>query len=111
MIRLIFDENLSPSLKYALRDIYPQSLHVFDIGLDEVDDPAIWEYAKDVGYIIVTKDSDFLELSDRLGHPPKVVRLKCGNCPTSEVEALLREEYGKLRALYRNEQKGNAQIG
>ena len=69
MIRLIFDENLSPSLKYTLRDIYPQSLHVFDIGLDEVDDPAIWEYAKDVGYIIVTKDSDFLELSDRLGHP------------------------------------------
>ena len=111
MIRLIFDENLSPGLKYALRDIYPQSLHVFDIGLDEVDDPAIWEYAKDVGYIIVTKDSDFLEISDRLGHPPKVVRLRCGNCPTSEVEALLRKEYDKLRALYRNEQKGNTQIG
>lgn len=73
MIRLLFDENLSPGLKYVLRDIYPQSLHVFDIGLDEVDDPAIWEYAKDVGYMIVTKDSDFLELSHRLGHSPKVV--------------------------------------
>ncbi len=111
MIRLLFDENLSPGLKYDLRDIYPQSLHALDIGLDEVDDPAIWEYAKDVGYVIVTKDSDFLALSDRLGHPPKVVRLRCGNCPTSEVAELLREEYDNLQAFYRNEQKGNVQIG
>ena len=64
MIRLIFDENLSPALKYTLRDIYPQSLHALDIGLDEVHDPATWEYAKDVGYIIVTKDFDFLELNE-----------------------------------------------
>ena len=111
MIRLIFDENLSPTLKYALRDIYPQSLHVLDIGLDEVDDPAIWKYAKDVGYIIVTKDIDFIKISDRLGHPPKVIRLRCGNCPTSEVEKLLREEYDNIRALHRNERCASIQIG
>lgn len=42
-------------------------------------DSEIWAFAKEGGYTIVTRDSDFLELSAMLGHPPQVIRLKTPN--------------------------------
>jgi len=44
-----------------------------------VDDKMIWQYAVDNGYVIVTKDSDFYEMSLVYGPPPKIVWLKMGN--------------------------------
>ncbi len=40
--------------------------------------------------ILVTKDSDFSELTIIKGYPPKVVWIRRGNCSTSEIEAILR---------------------
>ena len=39
---LLIDENLSPRLPRALRDIFPASLHVKDPGLEATDDDEIW---------------------------------------------------------------------
>ena len=58
-MRLLFDQNLSPRLTLALQDLFPESLHVRDIGLGSVEDLAVWTYAKDHGCTIVSKDSDF----------------------------------------------------
>ena len=41
-MRLLFDQNLSPQLVSRLRDLHPESLHVFDIGLHTRDDTYIW---------------------------------------------------------------------
>ena len=41
---------------------------------------AIWNFAKENGHIIITKDSDFLNLSRIFGQPPKVIYIKTGNC-------------------------------
>ncbi|MDB9444820.1 DUF5615 family PIN-like protein [Anabaena sp. CS-542/02] len=32
-MKLLFDENLSPKLSTCLRDIFPDSLHVRDVGM------------------------------------------------------------------------------
>ena len=58
-MRLLLDQNLSPRLKEALRDRYLESVHVKDIGLESADDLAVWEYARERGLTIVSKDSDF----------------------------------------------------
>ena len=58
-MKLLFDENLSPRLVEALADIYPGSSHVHTCGLGSAADEAIWEYAKDHSFTIVSKDSDF----------------------------------------------------
>lgn len=39
----------------------------------------MWQKAKDDGYVIVTRDADFQELSLVWGQPPKVIRLKTLN--------------------------------
>jgi predicted nuclease of predicted toxin-antitoxin system len=43
-------------------------------------------------YGIVTKDSDFNELSVVFGFPPKVIWLRRGNCTTRDIEALKLEQ-------------------
>ena len=62
----------------------------------EAGDDVIWEYAKEHGFTIVSKDRDYRDLSGALGHPPKVILVRLGNGPTAEVEALLRERYQDL---------------
>ena len=77
-MRLLLDQNLSPSLKSALDDIYPDTLHVKDVGLEAADDVEVWSYARMHELAIVSKDSDFRQLSFTFGHPPKVVWIRRG---------------------------------
>ena len=58
-MKLLFDENLSPRLVNFLSTPFLGSVHVRDVGLAQADDEAIWTYAKDNGFAIVSKDSDF----------------------------------------------------
>ncbi len=89
-MKLLFDHNLSPLLISWLEDIFPGSEHVFDVGLDTTGDIEIREYAKVHDLIIVTKDSDFNDLSLLKGFPPKVIWLRIGNCKSRTIETLLR---------------------
>jgi predicted nuclease of predicted toxin-antitoxin system len=50
--------------------------------------------------IIVSKDSDFHQLSLLHGHPPKTVWLRVGNTPTATIAALLREHSATLRRFH-----------
>lgn len=89
-MKLLFDQNLSWRLPQILSDLYPQSRHVREFGMKESEDIDVWEYAKANGFVIVTKDIDFQQRSLLFGHPPKVVRLRVGNCPVQTIEDLLR---------------------
>ena len=105
-MKLLFDQNLSRQLPRLLADLYPESLHVLQIRLDEVADTSIRDYARPRDFIIVTKDNDYRALNRNLGHPPKVVLITLGNCPTADVERLLRESYSAVAALYQDEGRG-----
>lgn len=96
-MKLLFDENLSFRLAYALQDIYPGSTHVRDVGLLGTEDKRIWEYAAEHGFILASKDTDFYQRSLLYGVPPKVIWLRVGNAPTPTILALLRERYVLVR--------------
>ena len=98
-MKLLFDHNLSPRLIKSLVDIYPESNHVYPLGLDRVDDKEIWEYARREGFLIVTKDADFSDLCMLLGLPPKVIWIRRGNCQTAAIEAMLRHHYADIKVL------------
>ncbi len=105
-MKLLFDQNLSLRLIHRLADLYPESDHVFKLGLQEADDIEVWELARERGFIITSKDSDFNELSVVHGFPPKVVWIHSGNCSTSDIEEILREKYESVRDLERDPSKG-----
>ena len=102
-MKLLFDENLSHRLVGLLADLYPDSTHVRDVGLKAADDPVVWEYAKRNGLMIVSKDSDLHQRSFVFGYPPKVVWVRLGNCSTSDVETLLRDNFAAVTTFYEDE--------
>jgi predicted nuclease of predicted toxin-antitoxin system len=102
-MKLLFDENLSPKLPQRLMDLFPNSLHVRDVGMKSTIDPIVWDYAKDNGLIIVSKDSDMHDLSLVLGNPPKVIWLRLGNCSTVQVENVLRRNFKAIELFYNDD--------
>ena len=98
-MKLLFDQNLSHRLPLALAHAFPESSQVRTLGLDTADDRTIWRYAAEHGFCIVTLDSDFADLSALLGHPPKVVWLRCGNKPTVFIEDLIRSHTLRILTL------------
>lgn len=103
-MKLRFDQNLSPKLVDRLADLYPGSAHVSALGLDRATDEEVWECAAEQGFLIVSKDADFSELSAVRGHPPNVVAIRRGNCPTAEIEHLLRQNRASLEELEQDAQ-------
>ena len=85
-MKLFLDQNLSRRLVGRLSNEYPGSGHVTEVGLDIASDRAIWEYAGERDYVIVSKDTDFRQLAFLYGPPPKVVWLRVGNVSTSVIE-------------------------
>ena len=83
----------------VLADEFPQSQHVARLGLDRVQDHEVWEYARDHGYTLVSKDSDFHDLSVLYGAPPKVVWIRRGNCSTRQIELILRNKFENIKSL------------
>jgi predicted nuclease of predicted toxin-antitoxin system len=104
-VKLLFDENISPRLAGALADIYPHSTHVHHCGLGSADDLAVWLYAKDNGFTIVSKDSDFQERSILFGFPPKVIWLRVTNCTSTEIETLLRSALPIVRQFIQEDEE------
>ena len=102
-MKLLLDQNLSPRLSRTLVAVYPGTIHVRDAGLEAADDDTVWAYAAEHGYVIVSKDADFHQRSFVLGHPPKVVWIRRGNCSTSEIEEILRIRQADLLAFERDE--------
>jgi predicted nuclease of predicted toxin-antitoxin system len=88
-VKLLLDENLSPRLVGLLSEAYPGSEHVEFAGLGEASDAQVWFYAKAHGFAIVSKDSDFADMSVLEGAPPKVIWIKLGNCTTAAIAMLL----------------------
>lgn len=78
-MKLLLDENLSRWLIPFLQADFPGSNQVALLGLEKTTDWEIWQFARNNDYVIVTKDSDFHELSILYGAPPKIVWLKTGN--------------------------------
>ena len=88
-MKLLLDENLSHRLVARLEEAFPDTASVNQVGLRSQPDTAVWTYAADQGFAIVSKDEDLRQLSFFRGHPPKVIYLNVGNAGTNQVADLL----------------------
>ena len=89
-MKLLFDQNLSFKLCEVVADLFPDSNHVRLLGLSEVGDRVLWDYAKTNGFTMVSQDVDFAEMAALLGSPPKVIWLRSGNQSTAAISTLIR---------------------
>jgi len=83
---MFIDNNLPRSIKECFES---DCVHASDLGFQALDDISIWNYCREKKLCILTKDQDFEDLSNFQGHPPKVVKLTCGNIKTSDLKIIL----------------------
>ena len=103
-MKFLFDQNLSHRLVKFFVAEFPGSVHVRHVRLERALDGPVWDYAKENGFVIVSKDSDFHQRSFLYGHPPKVVWIRRGNCSTATIESILREHKDDLLKFGESEQ-------
>ena len=109
-MKLLFDQNLSPRLVDLLADVFAGSMHVRAAGLDRASDEVVWHYAREHGFAIVTKDSDFQERTQMAASAPKIVWVRRGNCTTADIEAMLRRNAEQIATLDRERQAELAEL-
>lgn len=109
-MKLLFDQNLSFKLVRKLADVFPESSQAKLLGFDQATDSDLWEYARQNGFTLVTQDSDYNDRSALLGHPPKVLWLRCGNRPTDYVERLIRSHVDEIQRFGQDTSTGCIEI-
>jgi predicted nuclease of predicted toxin-antitoxin system len=90
--RLIWlDAHLSPALAAWLREEMGQPAAALrDLGLRHAKDPEIFLAARASDVVLMTKDADFADRLERLGPPPSIIWLTCGNTSNAALRELLR---------------------
>jgi len=78
-VKRLFDHNLSLALPRRLAEVFPGSTHVATVGLALAIDAAIADFAKQHGFVVCTKDADFIRAASVISDSPSVIWLRIGN--------------------------------
>jgi predicted nuclease of predicted toxin-antitoxin system len=84
------DAHLSPAIApWISRTFGISAFALRDLGLRDAEDPEIFEAGKAQQIIFMTKDSDFVDLVERLGSPPQIIWLTFGNTSNAQLKEIL----------------------
>ncbi len=109
-MKLLFDHHLSHKLVTRLSDRFPNSTQTRLLGMSTATDWDIWNHAKHNGFMVVSLDSDFCDLSALRGHPPKLIWLRCGNSTVQRIESLLRANLERIEVFAADAEAGCLEI-
>jgi len=89
------DDHLDPKLAAWLGSTFGIIAKTLtECGLHGAKDPVLYDAARRLGSIVmVTKDSDFVDLVQRKGHPPQVLWLNFPNMATIRIQVKLRATF------------------
>src|SRR4051812_32279550 len=94
------DAHISPNIApWLAKTFQVTAVSVRDLGLRNAKDEQIFQAAKTASAVLMTKDSDFPDMVDRLGAPPQIIWLRCGNTSNAELECILGSTMPKILAL------------
>lgn len=84
------DTHISPAVaKWVSTELGLPARSVRDLELRNAKDKDIFAAARQANAVVMTKDADFAEMVDRLGPPPSVIWLTCGNTSNAALLGLL----------------------
>jgi len=84
------DAQLPPTLaNWIVNTFGVKASSLRELGLRDAQDFEIFQAARMANAVIMTKDSDFVDLVCRLGTPPQILWLTCGNVTNRNLQKLL----------------------
>lgn len=94
------DAQLSPRLALWLAGQFPiTAFPVRDVGLRDANDETIYHLAAKAGAAVITKDRDFVDLQLRLGPPPPIIWLTCGNTSETRLQHIFTTHFAAALRL------------
>jgi predicted nuclease of predicted toxin-antitoxin system len=94
------DAQMSPAIAaWVSSNFAVSAVAIRDLGLRDAEDKEIFEAARRENVIVMTKDSDFVLLLDRLGAPPQVIWVTCGNTSNARLKEILTNTLPKALEL------------
>lgn len=88
------DAQLPPMLASWLSEQFNvDAFSLKDLSLRDAQDLEIFEAARAEHAVIMTKDSDFIDLVCRLGTPPQIIWVTCGNVTNRYLRQLLEKTF------------------
>jgi len=86
------DAQLSPALAtWLTAEFKLQAFSARFLNLVAAKDRQIFYAAREAGAVVLTKDADFSVWLERLGPPPQIIWLRCGNTSNAYLRALLKK--------------------
>ncbi len=67
--------------------------------MSQAGDREIWEFARNEGFVVVSKDSNFRQLAVLDGPPPEFVWVRLGNCSVADTERVLSSRREELEGF------------
>lgn len=95
-LRFLIDAQLPIGMARWLEKQGHDARHAFEVALHSATDRAIWDYASSSGAIIVSKDSDFVQLSVGDIAGPSVVWVRFGNVTTATLITALEQTWPQI---------------
>jgi predicted nuclease of predicted toxin-antitoxin system len=94
------DAHISPAVaRWLSAELGYPARSVRDLGLRNAKDQDIFAAARQAGAVVMTKDADFPEMVERLGPPPAVIWLTCGNTSNAALRDLLKKTLPRAMEL------------
>ncbi len=79
-MKFLVDNQLPVTLASFFQDKGFESKHVIELGLDSANDHAIWNFASEEDWIVVSKDEDFLHIAKSKPGTAQLIWVRIGNC-------------------------------
>ncbi len=97
------DAQISPAISVWIGGNFDvQAFAVRDLNLRDSEDEEIFLAAKQADVVVTTKDKDFVSLLERLGSPPQVIWLTCGNTSNARLKEILTATLNEAIELLQN---------
>ena len=91
-MRLWLDAQLSPALAPWITENFGMECQsVRDVGLRNAEDLEIFQAAREADVVVMSKDSDFADLIERLGPPPQELWLTGGNTSNNHLKDIFQK--------------------
>lgn len=94
------DAQLPPQLAAWLSWTFKVEAYALrDLQLRDADDEHIFQQARQANMVIISKDSDFVEMVLRFGIPPQLLWVTCGNVTNQRLQNLFNQVFLQAQAL------------
>jgi len=107
-VKIWLDAQLSPAIGKWMEeafDITEAFAVQADSALRATEDLEIFKKAREAKAVVMTKDRDFVDLVERLGPPPQIIWLTCGNTSNQSMRRILTVAFsGAMELLRQGEQ-------